>query len=38
MGTVKQGKGTVIGDAGEYLVVGELLKSSNPSLKECLET
>ena len=26
MGKIKQGQGTVIGNAGEYLVVGELLK------------
>jgi hypothetical protein len=26
MGRIKQGQGTVIGNAGEYLVVGELLK------------
>jgi hypothetical protein len=26
MGEIKEGKGTIIGNAGEYLVVGELLK------------
>jgi len=26
MGKIKEGKGTIIGNAGEYLVVGELLK------------
>lgn len=26
MGQIKEGKGTTIGNAGEYLVVGELLK------------
>jgi len=26
MGRIKEGKGTLIGNAGEYLVVGELLK------------
>ncbi len=26
MGDIKKGKGTIIGNAGEYLVVGELLK------------
>ena len=26
MGKIKQGQGTVIGNAGEFLVVGELLK------------
>ncbi len=26
MGRIKEGKGTIIGNAGEYLVVGELLK------------
>ena len=26
MGKIKEGKGTLIGNAGEYLVVGELLK------------
>jgi len=26
MGDIKEGKGTIIGNAGEYLVVGELLR------------